>query len=65
MAYCNIQDHFQCCQCKSAADMYGRECKHGMLFPVMLIMAGENSCPNYEFDVNKVKEQLSEKQNRQ
>lgn len=54
----NIQDHYRCFQCKAASDIYGRGCKHGLLFPLGLILANMNECPNYEFDANKVKESL-------
>lgn len=54
-----IQDLLGCYKCKSAADIYGRGCKHGLMFPIVLIMAGKDKCPNFEFDLDKVKEQLS------
>lgn len=54
----NIQDKYQCYQCKSAADIYGRDCKHGMLFPLLLLISGEENCPNYELDTEKVKQQI-------
>lgn len=61
MAHCNIQDHFQCFQCKSAADIYGRECKHGMLFPLLLLIGCNETCPNYELDTENVKQQIESK----
>ena len=61
MAQCNIQDKYQCYQCKSAADIYGRDCKHGMLFPLLLLIGGNETCPNYELDTEKVKQQIESK----
>lgn len=61
MAHVNVQDIYRCDQCKAAADIYGRSCGHGLLFPVMLVVAGRTSCPNYEFDRSKVEEQLARK----
>ena len=60
MAQCNIQDKYQCYQCKSAADIYGRERKHGMLFQLLLLIGGKETCPNYELDTEKVKQQLEQ-----
>jgi hypothetical protein len=57
----NIQDKYRCYKCKSAADIYGRSCKHGLLFPVLLFMSNMDKCPNYEFDVRKVEESIKEK----
>lgn len=45
-----IQDKYMCYKCKSAGDIYGRSCKHGMLFPVGLLMANMSECPNFELD---------------
>jgi hypothetical protein len=48
--------------CKAASDELGRGCKHGMLFPLMLIMGNFTECMNYEFDAEKVKLQLKRKE---
>ena len=32
-----------------AADEYGNGCKHGLLFPVLLVIANKRECPNYRF----------------
>ena len=61
MAQCNIQDKYQCYQCKCAADIYGRDCKHGMLFPLLLLIGCKGNCPNYELDTEKVKQQIESK----
>lgn len=45
-----------------ASDEFGRGCKHGMLFPLMLIMGNFTECMNYEFDAEKVKLQLKRKE---
>ena len=57
-----IQDKYMCYQCKSACDIHGRSCKHGFMFPVLLLMGGISKCPNYEFDVEKVKESVNGKE---
>lgn len=56
------QDIYRCNTCKSASDEYGRGCKHGMLFPLLLVMGNFDKCMNYEFDVEKVKLHLIEKE---
>lgn len=58
MSIACVQDIYRCDTCKSASDEYGRGCKHGMLFPLALLMAEQNKCMNYEFDPEKVKLQL-------
>lgn len=52
-----VQDMYGCYRCKSASDIYGRGCKHGLLFPLLLVMANKDKCPNYEFDINKLKDE--------
>ena len=47
MAALNINTYFGCETCKTANE-YGNGCKHGLLFPVLLIMAGKMKCPNYK-----------------
>ena len=61
MAQWNIQDKYQCYHCKSASDIYGRDCKHGMLFPLLLLIGGNETCPNYELDTGKIKQQIESK----
>ncbi|WP_346701191.1 hypothetical protein [uncultured Alistipes sp.] len=56
-AFACVQDIYRCDQCKSAADIHGRGCAHGLMFPVLLVMANQTKCPNYEFDPRKVEEQ--------
>lgn len=48
------------CEDCTFADAFGRSCKHGLLFPVMVLMTYGYiyKCPNFE---NKTKEQLEEK----
>lgn len=58
-----IQDKYLCYKCKSARDIYGRSCKHGMLFPVFLLMANMGECPNFELDIDKLNESLKRKEN--
>lgn len=63
MGVCGVQNIYKCDTCKSASDEYGRGCKHGMLFPLALLMAEQNKCMNYESDPEKVKLQLQKKDN--
>ncbi len=56
MAACDISILLNCENCKFA-DEFGRDCKHGLLFPVMLVMANKTDCPNFE---KKTLEQLRE-----
>lgn len=44
----NINTFYGCQSCANA-DKYGNGCKVGLLFPVMLIMAGMTKCDNYKF----------------
>lgn len=62
MAIVTVQDIYRCDSCKAASDEFGRGCKHGMLFPLMLIMGNFTECMNYEFDAEKVKPQLKRKE---
>ena len=48
-----IQDIYHCDTCKSALDEHGRNCRHGMLFPLLLLMGNFKKCMNYEFDTEK------------
>ena len=59
----SIQDMYRCDQCKSASNEYGHICKHGALFPVLLIMDNQMECPKYEFDPDKVKLQIKKGEN--
>ena len=56
-----IQDIYHCDTCKSALDEHGRNCRHGMLFPLLLLMGNLKKCMNYEFDAEKVKPNRKEK----
>lgn len=56
MAGRDIHIMFRCDDCRYA-DEYGRSCRHGLLFPVLLLMAGKEKCPNFE---NKTTEQIEE-----
>lgn len=62
MTICSVQDLYRCDQCKSASDEYGRMCKHGALFPLLLVMGNQRTCPNYEFDPEKVRLQLQNRE---
>lgn len=57
-----VQDIYKCDTCKSASDEFGRECKHGLLFPLLLLMGNVEKCMNYEFDVEKVKLHIQRKE---
>ena len=56
MAAYNINGRCESC---TFADSYGRDCKHGLLFPILSMMShgNMNDCPNYE---KKTLEQLEE-----
>lgn len=63
MVVYSIKDIYRCDHCKSSSDEYGRMCKHGALFPVILVMDNRRVCPNYEFDPDKVKLQIKKGEN--
>lgn len=63
MSVACVQDIYKCDTCKSASDEHGRNCRHGMLFPLLLLMGNCKKCMNYEFDAEKVKLQLQGKEN--
>ncbi len=46
-----------CEDCKFA-DAFGRSCEHGVMFPVLAMMAGYKECPNFE---KKTLRQLQER----
>lgn len=52
----NINWYIGCEDC-TFADAYGRDCKHGALFPVLLLMANKKECPNFQ---KKTTEQIQE-----
>lgn len=56
MAAGNIHIMYSCYNCRYA-DEYGRSCQHGLLFPILLLLSGNPSCPNFE---NKTTEQIEE-----
>ena len=58
MAALNIQGFYGCERCKHAKDIYGRSCDCGDFFPLLLVMGGKNTCPNFETDIEKIEEQL-------
>ena len=48
MSAFNINEYYGCSTCE-AADKYGNGCKHGLLFPVLLMMGNQRECPNYKY----------------
>lgn len=56
MAAVNINIMYRCDDC-TYADEYGSSCRHGLLFPVLLLMANKRSCPNF---APKTTEQIEE-----
>lgn len=62
MSVACVQDIYKCDTCKSASDEHGRNCRHGILFPLLLLMGNCKKCMNYEFDAEKVKLQLQGKE---
>lgn len=63
MSVACVQDIYKCDTCKSALDEHGRNCRHGILFPLLLLMGNFKKCMNYEFDAEKVELQLQRKEN--
>lgn len=53
MATLTLQVKYNCMSCKEAQSLSGNGCKCGDLFPVLLAMAGEHTCPNFEYDSSK------------
>lgn len=47
MAAGNVNILVGCENCKFA-DEWGRNCKYGLMFPVMVIMS-DGECPNFEY----------------
>ena len=62
MALACVQDMYRCDRCKSAADIYGRRCAHGEMFPLLLVMGNQLDCPNYEFDPQKIEDREKRKE---
>lgn len=56
----NLQQKYECETCKHAENSSGHNCRYGMMFPILLLMAGEKLCPNYIFDRDKLKERQEE-----
>jgi hypothetical protein len=56
MAAYNINNRCEDC---TFADVYGRNCKHGLLYPVLVLMKYGDvyNCPNFE---KKTAEQIKE-----
>lgn len=48
MSAFNINTYYGCETCEAAGE-YGNGCKHGLLFPVLLVIANKRECPNYRF----------------
>lgn len=54
MATLTLQVKYNCMSCKEARSISGNGCKCGDLFPLLLAMSGEHTCPNFEYDPTKV-----------
>lgn len=52
----NVNFQMGCEDCRFANE-HGQDCKHGLLFPVLALMAGYDRCPNFE---KKTREQIEE-----
>lgn len=63
MSMACVQDIYRCDTCKAAKDEFGRGCRYGDLFPLLLLMSGNSNCENYEFDTEKAKLHLQRKGN--
>lgn len=53
---CDVNILFGCEDC-AHADKFGRDCKHGMMFPILLLMTNTQDCPNFK---SKTTEQIKE-----
>lgn len=62
MSMACIQDIYRCDTCKAAKDEFGRGCRYGDLFPLLLLMTGSSKCENYEFDAEKAELHLQRKE---
>lgn len=63
MSMACVQDIYRCDTCMAAKDEFGRGCKYGDLFPLLLLMSGNSECENYEFDAIKAELHLQRKEN--
>lgn len=55
------------CEDCTFADAFGRSCQHGMLFPVMVLMAYGDvyKCPNFEKKtIEQISEQIAQREQR-
>ena len=52
----NVNWYIGCEDCRFA-DEHGRGCEHGLMFPVLLLVAGKRDCPNFKC---KTREQIEE-----
>ena len=55
------------CEDCTFADAFGRNCQHGMLFPVMVLMAYGDvyKCPNFEKKtIEQINEQIAQREQR-
>lgn len=52
---------YGCEHCRYA-DAYGRNCQHGLMFPVLLVMTNHRVCPNYKL---KTEEQFKERKEKE
>ena len=54
----SINDLCGCIDCKNA-DKYGRNCKNGLMFPLVLVLHGCTKCPDFKRKTTEqIKEQL-------
>ena len=54
--HCNVNLQMGCEDCRFA-DSRGLGCTHGLLSPILALMAGRERCPNFK---GKTKEQIEE-----
>lgn len=51
---------YRCEDC-ALADKYGRDCKLGLMSPILLLIAGKRDCPNFKpKTAQQVEEQIKE-----
>ncbi len=64
-AILNLQVKYNCMSCKEARSLNGNGCKCGDLFPVLLAISHEHTCPNYEYDQTKAERRKQSNSNEQ
>lgn len=63
MASLSVNLRMGCEDCR-LANAYGQDCKDGLMFPVLALMAGYERCPNFKPKTSEqIEEQIRLKEN--